>query len=174
MIRLIFFLLAGFSFTSLPAQSFPAAWQGKWTGDLEIWNPTGKVNEVPMSLEIQPTDSAWTFIITYNAGTEEPDIREYSLITIDSAAGHYAIDEHNSILLDAYLLDNCLYDRFAVMGSDLFSRICLDGEVLEYEIISGQTEPVRISGDTIMGTDTIPAVNSYRLFNVIKAALRRE
>jgi len=127
-----------------------------------------------MSLEIQPIDSAWTFIITYNVGTEEPDVRDYSLIAIDTAAGHYAIDEHNSILLDTYLFDNCLYDRFAVMNSDLFSRICLNGEVLDYEIISGQTEPVRISGDTIMGADTIPEVSSYRLFSVIKAALRRE
>jgi len=41
-----------------------------------------------MSLEIQPIDSAWTFIITYNVGTEEPDVRDYSLIAIDTAAGH--------------------------------------------------------------------------------------
>ena len=44
--------------------------------------------------------------------------------------------------------------------------------MLEYESVFGQADPVRISGDTIMGSDTIPAISSYYLFNVIKARLR--
>gem|GEM_PF-3329268 len=35
MLRLLFFLSIMLHCWTLPAQSFPAAWQGKWTGDLE-------------------------------------------------------------------------------------------------------------------------------------------
>ncbi len=169
---LVGFLVNGVAL-SLLGQSFPVGWQGLWKGELQIWNGPQQVDAVPMSLAIQPADTAWTFVITYRAGLPDPDVRDYSLIAIDPEAGHYAIDEHNGIILDAYLIDHCLYDRFAGMGSDLLARICLEGEALEYEIVSGQADPVRISGDTIMGSDTIPAISSYYLYNVIKARLRR-
>ncbi len=168
---LLFFSLTA---TALAGQTFPADWLGKWTGDLEIWRGNRQVNTVPMSLEIQPLDTAWTFVITYQAGTAAPDLRNYLLVAVDDAAGHYAIDEKNGIVLDVYLFDNCLYDRFSLMGSDLFSRMCRLGETLVYEIISGNTEPARISGDTIMGADTIPPVSSYGLLNLTKAVLSKE
>lgn len=159
---------------SLSAQSFPTHWVGKWTGNLEIWKANKEVQNIPMSLDIQATDTAHTFIITYNVGQEKPDVRNYTLITINDTIGHYAIDENNSIILDAYLFDDCLYERFSLLGTDLFSRICVDGETMYYEILSGKTKPVRESGNTIIETDTIPAVNSQGVLNVTKAILTKE
>lgn len=159
---------------SLSAQSFPTYWVGKWTGNLEIWKANKEVQKIPMSLDIQATDTAHTFIITYNAGKEKPDVRNYTLVTVNDTIGHYAIDENNSIILDAYLFDDCLYERFSLLGTDLFSRICVEGETMYYEILSGKTKPVRESGNTIIATDTIPAVNSKSVLHVTKAVLTKE
>lgn len=149
-------------------------WYGKWTGQMEII-ALGRANvTLPVSLEIAPADSGWRYVITYNAGTDKPDRRDYQLIAIDAAKGHYAIDEKNGIILDSYLLGNCLFTSFAVMENNIVSRVCIEGtDTLHYEIISGKATPVRISGGQQQGA-AVPTVNSYALFNRMKAILRRE
>ncbi len=159
----------------MTAQSFPETWEGLWSGEVEIWGAGTQQDAFPMSLEIKPTDSLWTYIITYEHGRfPEPDVRQYSLLILEDSLGHYAIDEHNSIILDAYFMDDCLYSVFAGMGSQLQSRICRNGDELDYEITSFYGDPVRSTGDTIMGTDTIPLIDSHQIFNVMKASLLRK
>ncbi|WNJ19369.1 hypothetical protein [Pontibacter sp. G13] len=158
-------------FSSTQAQQFPQSWQGIWSGTVHIWSPNHQVDSFPMSLEITPTDSLWNFIVRYQRNPSQPDIRGYSLVILDDSLGHFAIDEHNDILLDAYRFDDCLMVGFGGMGSELLMRICKEGESLQYEITSGFSEPTRVSGDTILGTDTIPEIRSYELYNMMKARL---
>ena len=159
----------------LSAQSFPASWEGRWSGEVKIFGAGAQQDAFPMSLEIKPTDSLWTYIITYDHGRfPEPDVRQYSLLILEDSLGHYAVDEHNSIILDAYFMDDCLYSVFAGMGSQLQSRICRNGDWLDYEITSFYGDPIRSTGDTVLGTDTIPSIDSYQVYNVMKASLSRK
>lgn len=162
-------------FILLNGQNFPEAWSGKWTGEVEVWNPSGQMDAFPMYLDIQPTDTLWTWTIFYGHGQlPEPDLRNYSLLIINDSIGHYAIDEHNGIILDAHLVDNCLSTAFGGMGSELLIDVCKEEDHLNYKITSFYAEPQRVSGDLIMGTDTIPPINSYEVYHVMKAVLSRE
>ena len=127
-----------------------------------------------MSLEITPRDSVWNFVISYKKDIDKPDIRQYELIVMDTAKYHLAIDEKNSIVLDSYFNDNCLYTIFAGMGSDLQTRICMTEGALDYEITSNLSEPIRVSGNEIIENDTIPEIRSYDLYHIMKARLKRE
>ncbi|MEM6343959.1 MAG: hypothetical protein AAF927_08765 [Bacteroidota bacterium] len=170
----VFLLLFGLSLFSLQAQQFPQSWEGKWTGTVEIWGQNQLMDSFPMSLEIVPQDTAWTFTLNYMRNADEPDLRAYSLVPLKDSVGHYAIDEANSIILDAYYNGECLYSVFGGMGSQLLTRICLQQEVLSYEISSFLAEPVRISGDQIIESDTIPEIKSYNVYSVMSAQLKRE
>ena len=155
----------------LNAQSFPTSWEGKWTGIVDIWSSGKKINAFPMSLEITPKDTSWNYTLTYQPPDRPIDIRNYSLVILNDSLGHYAIDEHNNIILDAYTNANCFYAGFGVTESDLLMRICKKDNVLEYEITTVQSDPVRVSGDTVIESDTIPAINSYKVVNLMKAVL---
>ncbi|MEM9984268.1 MAG: hypothetical protein AAF804_04170 [Bacteroidota bacterium] len=171
------FFLAFIHFLSLPAQTqaqvLPPAWEGTWGGTVYIWSYNVNTDSFPMSLEITPLDSGWNFVINYQRDKNQPDLREYELRSVDPSTYHFAIDEKNSIILDAYLNDNCLYTVFSGMGSELQSRMCLSDGGLEYEITSVLSEPTRISGDQVMGSDTIPEIMSYDLYHVMKARLKK-
>ncbi len=156
----------------MKAQSFPKSWAGKWSGPVDIWSSGKKVDSFPMSLEISPMDTSWKFIISYDRDPNKPDIRNYSLITIDRSTGHYAIDENNSIILDAYFYDNCLFINFGGFGSQLLTRICKNEEILHYEISSVKSDPVRVSGGEVINGDTIPEISSHGVYNLMKAKLR--
>ncbi len=170
----LFLLLCGLSLFSLQAQQFPQSWEGKWTGTVEIWGQNQLLDSFPMSLEIVPQDTAWTFTLNYMRNANEPDLRAYALVPLVDSVGHYAIDEANSIILDAYYNGDCLYSAFGGMGSELLSRICLDGEVLSYEISSFLSEPVRVSGNQIIESDTIAEIRSFNVYSVMSAKLKRE
>lgn len=169
--------LAGILFFSsliLSGQIIPSDWEGVWNGNVDIWSYNVKTESFPMSLEITPKDSVWNFVITYNRDKKNPDLREYELIVVDSSNYHLAIDEKNSIVLDSYFNDNCLYTRFGGMGSDLQTRMCLTEGELEYEIISNLSEPIRVSGNEIIDTDTVPEIKSYNIYHLMKARLKKE
>jgi hypothetical protein len=127
-----------------------------------------------MSLVIRPRARSWDYIITYQRDPEKPDQRNYELVLEADSTGHFVVDEQNSILLDGYLNGDCLYVSFGGMGSELLSRSCLRQNQLDYEIVSVRSEPVRISGDQVVGTDTIPAIRSYGVYHVMRAVLTRE
>ena len=154
--------------------SFPESWKGKWRGDLEIFSRKGKVQTIPMELHILPLDSAeaWSWTIYYGED-KVAGKRDYILKPKDVEQGIYVVDEQNSILLDAYLFDGKLVERFEVMGSLLTTMTELRGDQLVWEIISGSTENLTSTGDTIDGTDTIPEVKSYPMMVMQRAYLKR-
>ncbi|MEL6626016.1 MAG: hypothetical protein AAFY70_03855 [Bacteroidota bacterium] len=173
---LTYLIVILFLFLTVPiqAQVLPPSWEGKWTGTVDIWAYNQKTESFPMSLEIAPRGTGWDYIIDYQRDPERPDVRKYQLIVIDSAQSRLAIDEKNGIILDAYFNDDCLYTRFGGMNSDLIIRMCMENGVMDYEIISNFSDPIRVSGGYISEQDTMPKITSYNLYHFMKAKLKKE
>ncbi|MEM9982683.1 MAG: hypothetical protein AAF734_09310, partial [Bacteroidota bacterium] len=121
-------------------------WYGTWQGDLQITTPEGKVQKIPMELQIYPTDSAgyYRFSILYN---QSP--RHYVLQQVDTSKGHYVMDEKNGILLDTYLINRTFISQFEVMGNLLTSSYELqaDRQTIISTIYSSGTKVIRTSGN---------------------------
>lgn len=170
-------LLISGCFTSLKAQdtlSFPYAWQGIWKGGLEIYTAKGLSQSVPMELHILPTDSINRFTWTLIYGEDkEAGKRPYELVVLDAEKGIYAIDEKNSIQLEAYFLKDKFFSRFEVMGSLLLTTEQLVGEELIFEIIVGSMTPVSITGNEVINGDTIPPVQAFPLTVMQRAVLKK-
>ena len=124
--------------------------------------------------EIQPNDSYYDFILVYNEGSDQADIRPYKLKSVNDTIGHYVIDENNSILLDTYIIDNCLMDMFSLDSSGIFSRICNHTKYIDLEMLELGMNPIRTSGGEVIENDTIPEVNSYSLRSITKAKLFKD
>lgn len=120
--------------------------------------------QVEMRLEVAPVASAvgrFHWRLTY-AG--QP-VRDYVLVALDAAAGRFAIDEQNGIVLPASLLLGELVSVFRV-GKNLLDvryRLCPDG--VEFALESFDPEAGEPAGNGVL---TIPRVAVQR------ALLRRQ
>jgi hypothetical protein len=174
-VNILFFILA-FATISLPAQdvaNFPKAWEGKWKGQLDIFGPQGKVNEVEMELHILPSDSTdYTWTIIYGLDKEKGK-RDYIIRLKDAKKAQFEVDERNSIYLDAYLLGGKLFERFEVMDNMLLATTEKVGDELWFEILSGSMLDPRSTGNTMQGEDEILEVKSYMVHVFQKAVLKR-
>jgi len=151
-------------------EKFPEAWIGEWEGQLEIFRGQKKVQEIYMGLNILPIDSTtYTWTIIYGDGEKRQE-RKYEIKPKNKEAGHYIIDEKNSILLDDYLIGNTLYSRFEVQKSLLLISYEKMGERIIFEVISGKLDNPTLTG----GQDSIPNVNSYPISIGQKAILKRK
>ncbi len=144
----------------LPGNDFPESWIGRYEGNLEIFNSSGKTMDVKMGLEIEGTDSSgiFRFAIIYGEG-ESKQVRDYKLITKDKQKGLYAIDEQNSIILDNYFLGGKFISRFGVADNLLLATYEKKGGNVVFEIIMGK----EVLTNTTGGRDSIPEVNNYSL-----------
>lgn len=154
---------------------FPFDWLGIWSGDLKIKKGNGEEQVLPMELHLVETSdsSIYDFKIIYDVNNKK-DSREYLLKEKDKTKGHYQIDEQNTILLDAFLIDNHLLQSFEVMGNSILSDIYLKDNLLHYEIIFSTKNESKISGGQLYQGDSIPAVISYPVLSTQKAILSRE
>lgn len=155
---------------------FPWGWVGIWQGDLHIHNQQPVPMVIPMELHILPLDTSGHFSWTIIYGEDrEAGLRNYVLKTVDATRGHYVIDERNSIVLEAFLLNETLYSRFSVMENLLSSTVHKQGDHLFYEIVAGPANPVSTTGDTISPAgDTIPPVQAYSIRVQQRALLQRQ
>ena len=162
------------SISKVDSFQFPQSWEGKWKGDLEIFSGKGKKQTLEMELHILPIDSigAWSWTIIYGTDKEKGK-RSYILKPKDVENGIYAVDEQNSIVLDAYLLDKKLVERFEVMNNLLITSTELRGDVLVWEILVGSLNNLSVTGDTIVGKDTIPQVKGYPVTILQRAYLKK-
>jgi hypothetical protein len=172
LLPLLFFFLAKVSFAQL---AFPATWAGHWSGTLEIFNATGKVQELPMELLIGKQDTVpevYDFIIIYG---EDKVLgkRPYQLITVDAAKGRYLLDEKNSIKMEAYYINGKLIQWFEVEGTLLYTSTELIGEELHWEIVSGSATPASTTGNQRIGEEDIPPVKAFPVGAMQRARLRR-
>jgi len=147
---------------TLILNDFPASWQGDWAGELQIFTSEGLKQSLPMQLLIQPIENStdYSFSIIYGVDVEA-GLRSYVLKTIDASKGLFAIDEQNSIMIDAYFLGETLVQRFEVMGNLLETIIEKRGDTLEWKIFSGSIKPSNTTGDTVYEGDTIPPVKTF-------------
>ncbi len=176
-LSLLFFFLTSLAFpTGASGQTaFPAAWSGDWAGTLEIFNATGKLQELPMELHIHALDTvpaAYTFQIVYGED-KVTGARPYELVTVDAAKGLYLMDEKNSIKMEAYYINGKLIQWFEVEGTLLYSTTELVGEELLWEIISGSSTPVSTTGNQTVDGEEIPPVKTYPIGAMQRARLRR-
>lgn len=159
---------------TLPTESsdnFPEDWLGTWAGTLVISKPGGDTMQVPMQLYYAENDTlrdGWDWHIIYGANVEAGR-RAYTLHTRDAPKGHYAIDEHNGIILDAHLLGGTLYSRFAVADNLLTTMTRKQGNQMIFEIISGKQAPANTTGNI----DDIPEVQSFNIHVQQRAVLSR-
>lgn len=160
---------------------FPAAWVGHWSGTLEIFTATGKVQQLPMELHIHPLDTmpiTYTYEIVYGED-KVTGARPYELVVVDAAKGLYLIDEKNSIKMEAYYLNGKLIQWFEVEGTLLYTTTELVNGELHWEIVSGSSLPVSTTGGTTTGSqkvggEEIPPVKTYPVGAMQRAVLKRK
>jgi hypothetical protein len=140
--------------------TFPQNFIGKWKGKLE-WRVAGKPTQTfTMQLNILPTDTAnqYTWQIIY--GDNGKDNRPYLLKPIDTAKGHWIVDEIDGIILDSYVHGNCLHGAFTVQGNTIVDNYCVTGNKMNVEFFSIKLADKKQSGK---GSEDVPFVNSYRI-----------
>ncbi len=155
--------------TIFAQSTFPSDWAGSWKGGLLWYNGAGKEPRlVEMQLNIRKSDTSWTWQMTY--GKPGEDNRPYSLIPIDSTKGHWAINEHNGIILDQFFLANRLTGAFTVGSNTIINSYELRGDSLIVEFNSLQAKPINVTG---LGTEDSPKVENYRVQGFQRAVLVR-
>lgn len=158
--------------TAIAQQDFPASFLGHWQGEL-LWYKQGakEPQKVPMQLIIQPSDSAgqYTWQIIY--GESKQDNRPYILKPVDTAKGHWIIDERNSIILDQYWLGNKFTSAFTVGNNTIVDSYWIENGSLMVEFFSISSKPVNTTGGK---EKEIPLVDSYGVRGYQKAVLRKK
>lgn len=88
---------------------------GCFRGALRIIDRAGAERTVAMGLDVLPAADApgeFTWRLRYGDG-EAAQVRDYRLQVVDAAAGRYAVDERNGIVLAARRIDDELVSLFA-------------------------------------------------------------
>ncbi len=154
--------------------SFPESWAGVYRGELEIYTATGLQQSVEMELEIASTDRVdrWVWAITYGPDSVAGR-RSYELVVVDTAKGHYQIDEKNSIVLEAFLKDDFFVSRFSVMGNLLDCTYEKVADEIIFTIVMGKESALLDTGGGVMEGDTIPVVQAYPIGVVQRGKLKR-
>ncbi len=94
---------------------------GSFRGTLRILGDAGQ-RTVAMGLDVLPVADApgeFTWRLRYGEGGSE-QVRDYRLQVVDAAAGRYAVDERNGVVLAMRRVDDELVTLFAV-GDQLLS-----------------------------------------------------
>ena len=169
------FLLVSFCITvtvnaqKTSASTFPQSFTGNWKGTL-AWTVPGKAPQTfTMRLQIHPADSGrYTWLIIYS--DDKKDNRPYLLLPVDTAKGHWQVDEKNGIVLDSWWLGNRLTGVFSVQGTTIVDQYWLEADGLHVEFISYGTTPLRTTGGTVPG---VPAVEVYAIKSVQRGVLKK-
>ena len=148
---------------------FPIDWVGVYQGELKVYDAIGQQSKIAMKLTIQQPDATgmYPWIVQYG----EKDLRYYGLEAIDATKGHYAIDEYNSIKLDAYLRGNNFISAFEVQGNTLLFQYTKTAIGIDIQVSINKVEPQSESGGEIIGKNKIPIVKSFELKSFQKATL---
>jgi hypothetical protein len=139
---------------------FPLNFIGHWKGKLQ-WMVAGKPSQsFAMQLIIKPADSLgqYTWQIIY--GDDKKDNRPYILKPIDTAKGHWIVDEGDGIMLDSYVHGNCIHGAFTVQNNTIVDNYCVQGNKMMVEFFSIRLADKTQSGK---GTDETPFVDSYKV-----------
>jgi hypothetical protein len=167
---LLFIVSFSFAQKVKTQNAFPANFVGKWQGKLN-WYSNGKFKkEFTMRLNIQPTDSVGKYTWQIMYGDDSKDNRPYFLRAIDTARGHWVVDENDGIKIDTYVSGNSAYSAFTVGNSTIMDNYTVDGKVMEVEFF---TILLKESNKTGQGTEEHPFVESYKVISLQKGVLRK-
>lgn len=149
---------------------FPACFVGDWQGQLQ-WMVAGKPTQtLTMQLHVQPADSANTYTWQIIYGDKATDNRPYLLQPIDTAKGHWVIDEGNGIILDSYVNGYALQTAFTVQGNTIVNNYRVENGNLQVEFFSIKLNDKKTSGQ---GTEDVPLVDSYKVTSYQAGTLRK-
>lgn len=152
------------------AQSFPNAYVGHWSGDLVIYKGAKVAQTVKFGLDVTPADSGrYDWIITY--GDSGQDRRPYLLVPIDTAHGHWAVDEQNGIVIDMFATGNKITSLFSVEGSVIQISYWLEGEEMVMELFAYPEKENSVSGK---GTDESPTVKVWKFSGYQTGRMKRQ
>lgn len=170
--RCCFLTIAFFAAVFSRAQDFPDKFIGHWEGELQ-WFQTGKTGpqKVKMQLIIQPADTAGQYSWKIIYGEKNEDSRPYLLKPMDTAKGHWIIDERNGIILDQYWVGNRFTSAFTVQNSTILDSYWVEDDKLVAEFYSISAKPVRTTGGN---SDEIPQVHSFGTKSYQKAILKKK
>ena len=151
---------------------FPKSFLGHWEGTLE-WYQQGKKlpQKVKMQLIIRPADSANTYTWQIIYGDKGEDNRPYILRPVDTANGHWQIDERNGIILDQYFIGNRFTSAFTVQTTTIVDSYWREGDKLIAEFYGLTAKPVSTSGN---GSEDSPKVDSYATKSYQRAIMKRK
>lgn len=154
-----------------PETRFPAAWEGTWTGMLDLMQSNQSPMQVYNELRIEANATADTVEFTIVYGTDSSDIRSYRMLRNDSLQGGWVLDELDGILIQCAFVGDKLVNLFQVQNTMLFvSYQMLDRELL-VEMFSFSFENPLTSGGS---SDEVPEVLSYPLQAVTRTVLIRQ
>jgi len=162
------------AFPVVAGDGFPESWAGVWSGQVQAHGPQGLLDQFALQLTIAPTESPgrfdWRMVLTNPSGAQE---QPFSLLAVDRAAGRFAIDENNGVIVDASWIDNALYSHFDVAGSRVqirYLRRVLPGiDELIVEMTNARVEDAHSTG----GNNGAPEVVTVPVRTVQRAVLRR-
>jgi len=159
----------------IPLYQFPEDWLGKWEGDLKIFNKEGVNMELTMALDLEEmeSDSLYQWTLKY-ISEERTDERKYFLKKGYDHENHWIVDEDNGILLDGYVLSNCLYVLFEVGNNRIQTSYTLEGNEMIFENLVSAVEKIRTSGDIMKDSITIPPVNSFVVSGLQRSILKKK
>ncbi|MEO7530868.1 MAG: hypothetical protein ABIS69_05635 [Sediminibacterium sp.] len=144
----------------LNSNAFPQLFIGNWKGKLQ-WMVAGKPPQTfTMRLIIQPADSAGQYTWQIMYGDSSNDNRPYLLKPVDTAKGHWIIDERDGILLDSYVHGNSIHGAFTVQGNTIVDNYRVENDQLFVEFFSIKLANKKTSGK---GTPETPFVESYQI-----------
>lgn len=128
------------------------------------------MQKVTMRLNIQPEagNSVYSWQLIY--GEAARDNRPYHLRPVDTAVGHWVIDENDGILLDGYWIGNRFISTFSVQGNTITAVYWLVDKQMHIEMISTKVTASRESGK---GTAEVPNVLSFPVSSYQKAILNK-
>lgn len=153
-----------------PENIFPAPYVGTYAGNLNIADASGTIRNVPMEIEIAPTEKEgeYRYDLIYFVSSEK-QVQSYILKTIDAATGQYAIDENNGIVLRANYIRQTLYSSFDINNNHIASSVEFrnDGRIMFKIVVSSKENPVKTGGKE-------KPVITYPTVNVQKGVLSKK
>lgn len=122
-----------------------------------------------MELRIQPSaDTVGQYSWNLIYGTPAKDNRPYILKPVDTAKGHWVIDEINGIVLDQYWIANKFGGVFTVKNATIVNTYWIEKGKLYIEFLTYTSKPIATTGN---GDEQIPFVDSYEVKSYQKAVL---
>ncbi len=162
-------------FFLLEAQAdFPAKWIGIWSGTLQMLPNSELQPEIEVSLQIEKSNEAGTYIwkTTYKTPTGLV-VKDYLLRETDAEKGLFEMNEQNGILIPSSFLGNELWSLFEVGGVLLTAIYQFSPESISLTISSARRADEMRSGGVILNNDSIPVVISYPVYAIQKVILKK-